>query len=101
MNQRTDPSNPEAALLDLGGRPSLEWLQFAIEELTPFTLNRGNGTLSLFIKWAYKMGWTFKEVSYYLEEKVNQRSLRNSLRHVEISESSFINEADAVIESLI
>lgn len=102
MNQLTNPSCPEAALLDLGGRPSLEWLHFTIEELTPLRLvhgnGMGNGTSSLFIKWASHIGWPLKTIGAYLGGNVNKRSLTNSIVQVDKNESHLITEVDVYFE---
>lgn len=106
MIQNIDPSNPEAVLLSKAERPSLEWIRFSIEELTPFNVNfssKGNGTRSLFVKLADQAGYRASEIGRYLgiSTYAAKRSVINSKQHVRDSQSGFIREADAVIEKMV
>lgn len=105
LTQATNPSNPEAVLLSIGERPSLLWLQFTIEEITPYKLKTGkgnaNGSLSLFVKWASIIGWKPKDIRSYLGGKTNSGSVNHSIARVDKSDNYLITEADSAIEKMI
>jgi hypothetical protein len=103
MVLRSDPSNPEAALIPKGKeRPSLEWIHFAIEELTLLKIsvdNKGNGTRLVFMKLAKVAGWSKNEIGTYLGW-ANLATARDGYNSVGSNDPE-LREAHAAIEQMI
>lgn len=85
------PTNPETALLNKGSRPSLEWIRFALEELSGHTLESGF-ILKAFVRLTKRAGYHPNNAHEYLEYR-RKRPFRKSLPEV--------LESEAVIEKLI
>ena len=92
MTSLTNPSNPEAALLPIRERPSLDWLRFALEELTPHQLQDGNMSKSFSYR-AKLIGYNKSAGHQYLLKLGTVSAWDKS--------DSITEEATAIIESLI
>jgi hypothetical protein len=84
-------------------RYSLEWLHFAIEELTPFKLSQhGLGVRALFVVMASEIGYDRHEIGLYLGWGGGGGCNANAAKHsLKTTESPYIREAWAVIEKMV
>lgn len=94
MNRNINPCNPEAALIPRksGSRPSLGWLRFALEELTPFKIEKGELSRA-FVNLAKQMTYTETMANNYLRANVRTKVINGNEPETQ--------EAIAVIEKLI